>query len=181
MGALNDSPRPGKEPTITDATGAWVISLACRNPPSRSRSPKKVGYPRELWTTRLLARYVRENARMAGHPCLTRLAPGRSARSSTARDHEYQRHGNAEPARRDRPAHRQGSRLRRKSPSFAGIRRLSQEKPSGSRTGMIASATRASFDGGDAPCFQQPIRIVICALQAQCNFGLLVEVQMTGR
>jgi hypothetical protein len=33
-----------------------------------------VGYPHELWTTRLLARHVRENAETAGHRCLTRLA-----------------------------------------------------------------------------------------------------------
>jgi transposase len=76
MAALDDSPRPGKEPTITDAARAWVVSLACQNPPSRARSPKEVGYPHELWTTRLLARHVRENAEAAGHPCLTRLAQG---------------------------------------------------------------------------------------------------------
>ena len=34
------------------------------------------GYPHELWTTRLLARHVREAAETAGHPCLTRLAQG---------------------------------------------------------------------------------------------------------
>jgi transposase len=69
MAALDDSPRPGKEPTITDAARAWVVSLACQK-------PKEVGYPHELWTTRLLARHVRENAEVAGHPCLTRLAQG---------------------------------------------------------------------------------------------------------
>jgi transposase len=35
-----------------------------------SQKPKEVGYPHELWTTRLLA------AETAGHPCLTRLAQG---------------------------------------------------------------------------------------------------------
>jgi transposase len=69
MAALDDSPRPGKEPTITDDARAWVVSLACRK-------PKEVGYPHELWTTRLLARHVRENAEAAGHPSLTRLAQG---------------------------------------------------------------------------------------------------------
>ena len=69
MAALDDSPRPGKEPTITDEARAWVVSLACQK-------PKEVGYPHELWTTRLLARHVRENAEAAGHPCLTRLAQG---------------------------------------------------------------------------------------------------------
>ena len=69
MAALDDSPRPGKEPTITEAARAWVVSLACQK-------PKEVGYPHELWTTRLLARHVRENAEVAGHRCLTRLAQG---------------------------------------------------------------------------------------------------------
>ena len=46
MAALDDSPRPGKEPTITDSARAWVVSLAC------------------------------QNAEAAGHPCLTRLAQG---------------------------------------------------------------------------------------------------------
>jgi transposase len=69
MAALDDSPRPGRDPTITDEARAWVVSLACRK-------PKEVGYPHELWTTRLLARHVRENAETAGHPSLTRLAQG---------------------------------------------------------------------------------------------------------
>ncbi|MBS0642043.1 MAG: IS630 family transposase [Proteobacteria bacterium] len=69
MAALDDSPRPGREPTITDEARAWVVSLACQK-------PKDVDYPHELWTTRLLARHVRENAEIAGHPCLMRLAQG---------------------------------------------------------------------------------------------------------
>jgi len=69
MAALDDSPRPGREPTITDAARAWVVSLACQK-------PKEVGYPHEVWTTRLLARHVRANAAAAGHVCLTRLAQG---------------------------------------------------------------------------------------------------------
>ena len=72
MAALDDSPRPGREPTITDDARAWVVSLACQK-------PKEMGYPHELWTTRLLARHVRENARTAGHPCLARLAQGSNA------------------------------------------------------------------------------------------------------
>lgn len=69
MAALDDSPRSGKEPTITDAARAWVVSVACQK-------PKEVGYPHEVWTTRLLARHVREHAEAAGHACLTRLAQG---------------------------------------------------------------------------------------------------------
>ena len=30
MAALDDRPRPGKEPTITDEAKAWLVSLACR-------------------------------------------------------------------------------------------------------------------------------------------------------
>jgi transposase len=83
MAALDDSPRPGKEPTITDGARAWVLSLACQK-------PKYLGYPHELWTTRLLARHVRENADTAGHPCLTRLAQGTACRILS--QHEVQPH-----------------------------------------------------------------------------------------
>jgi transposase len=69
MAALDDSPRPGQEPKITDDAKAWVVSLACQK-------AKELGYPHELWTTRLLARHVRENAQAAGYPCLMRLAQG---------------------------------------------------------------------------------------------------------
>jgi transposase len=69
MAALDDSPRPGQEPKITDDAKAWVVSLACQK-------AKELGYPHELWTTRLLARYVRENAEAAEYPCLMRLAQG---------------------------------------------------------------------------------------------------------
>jgi len=79
MAALDDSPRPGREATITDDARAWVVSLACQK-------PKEVGYPHELWTTRLLARHVRENAEAAGHACLTRLAQGTVCKILDQRD-----------------------------------------------------------------------------------------------
>jgi len=69
MSALDDLPRPGKEPTITAEAKAWVVNLACRK-------AKELGYPHELWTTRLLARHVREHAPGAGHSCLAKLAQG---------------------------------------------------------------------------------------------------------
>jgi transposase len=53
--ALDDRPRPGKEPTITPEAKAWLVSLACDK-------AKEHGYPHELWTTRLLARHAREHA-----------------------------------------------------------------------------------------------------------------------
>ena len=69
MAALDDRPRPGKEPTITVEAKAWVVDLACRK-------AKELGYPHELWTTRLLARHAREHGPAEGHPCLSRLVQG---------------------------------------------------------------------------------------------------------
>lgn len=69
MAALDDSPRPGKARQITEEAKAWLVSLACQK-------PKDLGYPHELWTTRLLARHARTHAAAAGHVCLTRLVQG---------------------------------------------------------------------------------------------------------
>lgn len=69
LAALDDSPRPGKAPEITSEAKAWLVSLACQK-------AKALGYPHELWTTRLLARHVREHAAVAGHPCLQKLVQG---------------------------------------------------------------------------------------------------------
>src|SRR6202790_5186033 len=67
--ALDDRPRPGKEPTITPEAKAWLVSLACRK-------AKELGYPHELWTTRLLDRHAREHGPAEGHACLANLAQG---------------------------------------------------------------------------------------------------------
>ena len=69
MAALDDRPRPGREPTITMEAKAWLMSLACRK-------AKELGYPHELWTTRLLARHAREHGPAEGHECLRQLAQG---------------------------------------------------------------------------------------------------------
>ena len=69
MAALDDSPRPGKAPKITDDARAWVVSLACQK-------PKELGYPHELWTTRLLASHIRKHAAAAGHACMARISQG---------------------------------------------------------------------------------------------------------
>jgi transposase len=69
LAALDDRPRPGKEPTITPEAKAWLVSLACDK-------AKDHGYPHELWTTRLLARHARENAPAAGHESLANLVQG---------------------------------------------------------------------------------------------------------
>ena len=67
--ALDDRPRPGREPTITAEAKAWLVDLACRK-------AKELGYPHELWTTRLLARHAREHGPAAGHDCLASLVQG---------------------------------------------------------------------------------------------------------
>jgi transposase len=69
MAALDDRPRPGREPSITLEAKAWLVSLACRK-------AKDLGYPHELWTTRLLANHAREHGPAEGHACLAHLAQG---------------------------------------------------------------------------------------------------------
>lgn len=69
LAALDDRPRPGKEPVITPEAKAWLVSLACDK-------AKEHGYPHELWTTRLLARHAREHGPAAGHACLSHLVQG---------------------------------------------------------------------------------------------------------
>jgi Homeodomain-like domain len=54
MTALDDRRRLGSEPNITLEAKAWLVSLACRK-------AKELGYPHELWTTRLLARRARKH------------------------------------------------------------------------------------------------------------------------
>src|SRR5271166_5544105 len=69
MAALGDRPRPGREATITAEAKAWVVDIACRK-------ARDLGYPHELWTTRLLARHAREHGPAEGHACLAKLAQG---------------------------------------------------------------------------------------------------------
>src|SRR3979490_2494845 len=69
LAAIEDRPRPGKEPVITPEAKAWLVSLACDK-------AKEHGYPHELWTTRLLARHAREHGPPAGRGGLANLAQG---------------------------------------------------------------------------------------------------------
>jgi transposase len=69
LAALDDRPRPGKEPTITVEAKTWVVALACRK-------AKELGYPHEVWTTRLLADHAREHGPAQGYACLSQLAQG---------------------------------------------------------------------------------------------------------
>src|SRR6266404_3651591 len=72
--AASGAKRPFGEPTITLEAKAWLTSLSCRK-------AKELGYPHELWTTRLLARHAREHGLAKGHPCLasTKMAVARVA------------------------------------------------------------------------------------------------------
>ncbi len=69
LAALDDSPRPGREPVITAEARTFIVDLACRK-------AKDLGYPHELWTTRLLAKHIREHGPQAGYDCLATLAQG---------------------------------------------------------------------------------------------------------
>ena len=68
MAALDDRPRPGGHRPSLEAK-AWLASLACRK-------AKELGYPHELWTTRLLAGHAREHGPAEGHACFAKLAQG---------------------------------------------------------------------------------------------------------
>src|SRR6202050_3104475 len=70
MAALDDRPRSGREPTITAEARAWLVDLACRK-------AKELGYPHELWTTRLLAPPACHYGPAGGEGCLARLGAGR--------------------------------------------------------------------------------------------------------
>ena len=67
--ALDDRPRAGRDPIITAEAKTWLVALACCK-------AKELGYPHELWTTRLLAAHARDHGPAAGHPSLAKLAQG---------------------------------------------------------------------------------------------------------
>ena len=50
--ALNDLPRSGRPPEITDGARAWAVSIACG-------SPTEFGFASETWTYSALAQYIR--------------------------------------------------------------------------------------------------------------------------
>jgi hypothetical protein len=66
--AIDELPRSGRRPDITEAARTWLIGEACVK-------AKERGYPHELWTLRLLAAHAREHGPVAGHACLAELAP----------------------------------------------------------------------------------------------------------
>ncbi len=68
--ALNDLPRPGRAPRITDDARSWVVAVACRK-------PKELGYAQESWTYSVLIKHLRANCTQAGYPALAKLGKGR--------------------------------------------------------------------------------------------------------
>lgn len=52
--SLKDKTGGGRPRTITDESRAWMIKVACMK-------PKDFGYPHEIWTQRLLTKYVQKN------------------------------------------------------------------------------------------------------------------------
>lgn len=60
---LQEFQRSGRLPIISDDAKTWIINLACQK-------PKGFGYAQEVWTYRLLAKHVKENAIKAGFPSL---------------------------------------------------------------------------------------------------------------
>lgn len=69
LAALDDLQRAGRPAAIPAEARAWLVSVACRK-------PTELGYPEELWTTRLLAHHARRQGPAAGHPSLANLARG---------------------------------------------------------------------------------------------------------
>jgi hypothetical protein len=85
---LSDLPGRGRQTLIDSAARAWVVGLACQK-------PKELGYPQELWTTRLLAKHVRAHCSAAGHPSLAQLARGTVSKILSA--NRIQPHRGARP------------------------------------------------------------------------------------
>ena len=73
LNALDDIKRSGRPAAITDDAKTWIVSLACQK-------PKALGYSYEVWTTRLLARHIKENADDAGHPSVNNIGSGTVSR-----------------------------------------------------------------------------------------------------
>ena len=86
IAALQDLPRKGKPPSLTQEARAWVVSLACQK-------PKDFGYSYELWTTKLLSNHIQAHCEETGHPCLKKLSRGTVSKiltKSNVRPHKIQ-------------------------------------------------------------------------------------------
>jgi transposase len=83
LAALDDLARPGRPSRITDEATAWVVSIACQKPVT-------LGFAEELWTLRLLTRYLKEHCEAAGYSCLRQVVP--STVHTILEEHEVQPH-----------------------------------------------------------------------------------------
>lgn len=81
--ALEEEKRSGRPSEITPEAKTWVISLACQK-------PKELGYSYEVWTQRLLAKHVRENAKEQGYECLMKMSA--SSISRLLAEHDLKPH-----------------------------------------------------------------------------------------
>lgn len=68
--ALEDLPRSGRKPVITDEARAWVLSVACQR-------PADLGYAAETWTYSLLIKHIRAHCQQQGYAQLGNLGKGR--------------------------------------------------------------------------------------------------------
>ena len=68
--ALDDLPRSGRPPEITDDAKSWVLSIACQR-------PADIGYAAEVWTYSLLIKHIKTHYQQVGHLCLSKLGKGR--------------------------------------------------------------------------------------------------------
>ncbi len=66
---LNDLPGRGKNNVISSEAKTWIIGLYCRK-------PLDFGYPHELWTQRLLQKYVQEHAKDEGYHEVAMISQG---------------------------------------------------------------------------------------------------------
>src|SRR5712664_1102734 len=78
LAAIEDRPRPGKEPVITPEAKAWLVSLACDK-------AKEHGYPHELWTRGCWHATRASTARPVGTNVSPSWSKARCARSSGRR------------------------------------------------------------------------------------------------
>ena len=111
--AASGAKRPFGEPTITLEAKAWLTSLSCRK-------AKELGYPHDLWTTRLLARHACEHGPAEGHPCLanTKMAVARVAAPDWSC--AGSRGGGANPRHRASGCRRHTAGLRHRACASAG-------------------------------------------------------------
>lgn len=68
--ALDDLPRSGRTPTITQEARTWVLSVICER-------PADLGYAAETWTYSAMVKHLRAHCAAAGHACLAKIGNGR--------------------------------------------------------------------------------------------------------